>query len=302
MSAVPGSLPGAGASAGGASAGGASAGGASAGGNLAHGAGLTPEAAYWDVRYREAGKVWGDGPSELARLAVARLSFAAGRGFGLLDVGCGYGRDSIFLAAELGCRVVGIDPSPAAVSAARRGRRGDLDVEFEAADPVTFGAQAAAAAGVAAEDETVAAVEDEAVAGEVTTAAFDVVFVSGVYHLLPLPRRRDFAAALPALVRPGGLLFLSTLSPRDPQHYAKGRPVEGEERSWFGHCYLHFCTADELADDFAGLELLDLEERSYDERLADGRVHHHTSWFLEARRPAEGDGQPANGSTTRTVP
>lgn len=227
------------------------------------GAALAPEAAHWDERYRSGGKLWGDGPSELARLAVARLSFAAGRGFDLLDVGCGYGRDSIYLAAELGCRVLGIDPSPAAVSVARRGRRGGLDVEFEASDAAALVARAA----------------DPGVPG------FDVVFASGVYHLLPPARRRAFAGAALSLVRPGGLLFLSTLSPRDPQHYAKGDPVEGEERSWFAHCYLHFCTADELEADFAGLELLDLEERSYEERLADGRVHHHTSWFLEARRP-----------------
>jgi SAM-dependent methyltransferase len=231
-------------------------------------AGLAPEAAYWDERYRSGGKLWGDGPSELARLAVARLSFAAGRGFDLLDVGCGYGRDSIYLAAELGCRVLGIDPSPVAVSAARRGRRGDLDVEFEAGDPESI----AAATGAAAE-------------GRTPSPGFDVVYASNVYHLLPPARRRAFAAAVSSLLRPGGLLFLSTLSPRDPQHYAKGEPVEGEERSWVEHCYLHFCTADELADDFAGLELLDIEERSYEERHADGRLHHHTSWFMEARRP-----------------
>jgi 2-polyprenyl-3-methyl-5-hydroxy-6-metoxy-1,4-benzoquinol methylase len=220
---------------------------------------LTPEAAYWDARYADAGKLWGDGPSELARLAVARLSFAAGRDIDVVDVGCGYGRDSIFLAAELGCRVTGIDPSPAAVAAARRARRGDLDVEFEVADPGAFAA-----------------------GGD----GFDVVHASNVYHLLPPAGRRDFAAALVALVRPGGLVFLSTLSPRDPQHYAKGDPVADEERSWFEHCYLHFCTADELRADFAALEVLDVEERSYEERHADGRLHHHTSWFLEARRSA----------------
>ena len=155
--------------------------------------------------------------------------------------------------------MIGVDPSPAAVAAARRARRGDLDVEFEVADPGTFAAGA---------------------------SGFDVVHASNVYHLLPPAARHDFAAAVVALARPGGLVFLSTLSPRDPQHYAKGDPVPDEERSWFEHCYLHFCTADELRADFAALEVLDLEERSYEERHADGRVHHHTSWFLEARRPA----------------
>ncbi len=223
-------------------------------------AALPPESAYWDERYRRDGKVWGDGPSELARLAVARLSFAAGRGIDVVDVGCAYGRDSLYLAAELGCRVLGIDPSPAAVAAARRSRRGGLDVEFETTDAVALAAS------------------------DGMRDRFDLTFASNVYHLLPPVARSDFAAAVAALLRPEGLLLLSTLSPRDAQHYAKGDPVPGEERSWVEHCYLHFCTRDELEADFSGLELLDLEERSYEERLADGRLHHHTGWFLEARR------------------
>jgi SAM-dependent methyltransferase len=240
---------------------------------------LTPAVTYWDERYRRDGKIWGDGPSELARLAVARLSFAAGRGFDLLDVGCGYGRDSLYLAQELGCRVLGIDPSPVAVATARRGRRGDLDVEFEAADPATF---------ATADPATFATARPPGDGGDAGGAArpdrYDVVYASNVYHLLPPAGRRAFAAAVTALTRPGGLFLLSTLSPRDPQHYAKGAPVAGEERSWIEHCYLHFCTADELEAEFADLELLDLEERSYEERHADGRLHHHTSWFMEARR------------------
>jgi len=166
-----------------------------------------------------------------------------------------------------------------AVSAARRGRRGDLDVEFEPSDPVALVAGVAASAADAPASQAPPGGDGPSAPG------FDVVFASGVYHLLPPARRRAFVAAVSSLVRPGGLLFVSTLSPRDPQHYAKGEPVEDEERSWVEHCYLHFCTADELEADFAGLELLDLEERSYEERLADGRLHHHTSWFLEARRP-----------------
>ena len=231
------------------------------GGARARGGRLSPEAAYWDARYASDGKLWGDGPSELARLAVARLSFAAGRDISVVDVGCGYGRDSLYLAVELGCRVLGIDPSPAAVAAARRGRRGGLEVEFEVADPGSFSAAAGQEDG------------------------FDVVVASNVYHLLPPATREGFAAAVAALARSGGLVFLSSLSPRDPQHYAKGDPVAGEERSWVEHCYLHFCTEEELRADFAALEVLDLEERSYEERHADGRVHRHTSWFLEARRP-----------------
>ena len=54
---------------------------------------------------------------------------------------------------------------------------------------------------------------------------YDIVFTCNVYHLLGPIGRREFAAALAAVTRPGGLLFLSTMSPRDPQHYAVGEPV-----------------------------------------------------------------------------
>ena len=224
-------------------------------------------ARYWEKRYATDGRLWGDGPSELARLAVARLrpSVAAPRDadaspLSLIDVGCGYGRDSRYLAAELGCRVLGLDPSPAAVAAARKARRPGLDVEHEVGDAASLA-------------------DDASQRGR-----FDVAFACNVYHLLSPGGRREFAAALATLVRSGGLLFLSTLSPRDPQHYAVGEPVLGEERSWVEHVYLHFCTADELTADFSAFAVLDVEERSYDEHNASGVVHRHASWFLEGRR------------------
>lgn len=164
-------------------------------------------ARYWEKRYATDGRLWGDGPSELARLAVASLR-----------------------------------PAVAAAHDA-------------------------------------ASLADAAEAGR-----FDVAFAGNVYHLLSPGGRREFAAALAALVRPGGLLFLSTLSPRDPQHYAVGEPVLGEERSWVGHVYLHFCTADELTADFSAFTVLDVEERSYEEHNTGGVVHRHASWFLEGRR------------------
>jgi 2-polyprenyl-3-methyl-5-hydroxy-6-metoxy-1,4-benzoquinol methylase len=220
-----------------------------------------PQAAlHWDRRYAADERIWGDGPSELARLAVARLRPYASPELSILDVGCAYGRDSRYLAAELGCRVLGLDPSPAAVAAARKARSPGLEVEYVAGD-----------LGSLASDP------DHA-------GPYDVVFVCNVYHLLGPIGRREFAAALAAAARPGGLLFLSTLSPRDPQHYAVGEPVSGEERSWVDRVYLHFVTAEELTRDFAAFDVLDLEERSYDEAQANGQVHHHASWFLEGRR------------------
>ena len=66
---------------------------------------------------------------------------------------------------------------------------------------------------------------------------------------------------------------------------AWGSRWPGEQDSWFEHCYLHFCREEELRADFGALSIVSLEERTYEERHADGRVHHHVSWFLEAERP-----------------
>jgi SAM-dependent methyltransferase len=223
---------------------------------------------HWERRYAADEKIWGDGPSLLAQLTVARLRPYATSDLQALDVGCGYGRDTRYLATELGCHAVGIDGSPAAIEAARREhsravrRSGkmDLDAEYIAADLASFAA-------------------DPARAG-----VFDVVFACNVYHLLGPIGRREFAAACAAVTRPGGLLFLSTMSPRDPQHYAVGDPVSGEERSWVDKVYLHFCTAEELTNDFSAFAILDLDERSYDEPRPGAATHHHTAWFLEGRR------------------
>jgi SAM-dependent methyltransferase len=217
---------------------------------------------HWERRYAADERIWGDGPSELARLAVARLRPHASPELAVLDVGCGYGRDTRYITAELRCRALGIDPSPRAVATAQKSRSAGLEVEFEGGDAASLAAQPGQA------------------------GSWDVVYACNVYHLMGPDARRAFVAALAALARPGGLLFLSTLSPRDPQHYAVGEPVPGEERSWIEHVYLHFCTAEELEADFGAFEVLDLEERSYDEHNANGVVHRHASWFLEGRRPA----------------
>ena len=223
---------------------------------------------HWDRRYAADERVWGEVPSPLAQLAVARLRPYATPELTILDVGCGYGRDTRYLAGELGCRAVGIDGSPAAIEAARkehaaalrRSRTAQFDAEYVVGDLASLAT-------------------DPELAGP-----YDVVFTCNVYHLLGPIGRREFAAAAAAVARPGGLLFLSTLSPRDLEHYAKGEPVSGEERSWVDKVYLHFCTAEELTNDFPGFEILDLDERSYEEPRPGDTVHHHTSWFLEGRR------------------
>jgi SAM-dependent methyltransferase len=215
----------------------------------------------WDDAYRDGGRPWGESPSLLAVVAVERLRAMADSGLDILDIGCGYGRDSRHLSRELHAAVLGVDPSAEGIAAAVAAEPGKL-IEFRQAE--------------------FEGVEREVRQGRRT--AFDVVFASNLYQLLEPREREGFRRALGVLLEPAGLLFLSTLSTHDPQHYGEGEPVPGERDSFARPGYLHFCREQELRADFSFLSVEELSEREYDEPHADGCSHRHVSWILVARR------------------
>ncbi len=141
-------------------------------------------------------------------------------GLDLLDVGCGGGLVAEPMA-RLGARVTGLDASAASVGVA----------------------QAHAAQGGLAIDYRAGTVEALAARGE----AFDVVLaLEIVEHLPEIP---PFMAALADVVRPGGLVILSTIN-RTPQSFAKA--IVGAEYllRWLPrgtHDWRRFVTPDELA-------------------------------------------------------
>ena len=227
----------------------------------------------WDETYRRDGRIWGEHPSELAALAVEVLGAEgiAGPRHAVLDVGCGYGRDALHLWRSLGVAVMGVDPSPAAVAAARE-------------------AAADAAREVARESLPAADPPEFVCAGydDLDERRFPVVMCCNVLHLLDAAGRERLAAALVARVAPGGLLFLMTLSPSDPEHHGKGVPVAADPGSFVDRIFLHFCEGDELRGLFGGLSIERLEEHAYVESRPHGEhshSHRHVSWRLVARRP-----------------
>ena len=207
----------------------------------------------------------------MALFAEERLGTLGRRGplLRVLDLGCGYGRDTLYLRSRLGGSVVGVDASAEAVDLAER-RREEL-----ARDDETF------AHGLRF---VRARIED------LDAGWFDVVVTNGLFHLLDPVGREAFAAGGRRHLAPGGLLFLSTLSPRDPQHYGKGVVVAGELDSFVDAVYLHFAQERELRESFAFVELRELYEHEYVEPQSDGTVHHHVSWILVGVRPEAGPG------------
>ena len=157
-------------------------------------------AGFWDGRtrgHREA-------VTRTNRILASRIGLCSGDR--VLDAGCGPGASAVWLARELGAKVVGVDLSPGHVYRARRlaNRNGVLDrVVFER------------------RDFTATTFPDE---------SFDVVWaVESVCHAKDKPR---FLAEAYRLLKPGGRLivadlFRSTRSLTPEEEELLGRWLEG---------------------------------------------------------------------------
>ena len=87
----------------------------------------------WDARYEAKGALWGAEPNQfLAEIADVMEPGTA------LDLGCGQGRNSFWLASR-GFTVTGLDLSPVAIEQARAvAVEFDVDVSFESVDLTTW--------------------------------------------------------------------------------------------------------------------------------------------------------------------
>jgi 2-polyprenyl-3-methyl-5-hydroxy-6-metoxy-1,4-benzoquinol methylase len=216
---------------------------------------------YWDGAYRSDRKIWGKRPSEFALAAVKYFSGSGIpiAGCRMLDVGCGYGRDALFLASRLGVRMTAVDPAAAALEMAR------ADAEKGESPCVDF---------------RVSRFQD------IADGPYDVVYAANLYQILPPDERKLFPGMVKKLLAPDGSFILGTLSSRDPEHAGKGTAVPGDVNSWVGEKYVHLSDRAELETAFPFLKFQQFYEHEYLESRAGGSRHHHISWILIGSRSA----------------
>ncbi len=209
----------------------------------------------WDKDYEKSGQIWGENPSELAGAAVRYLkkNRLDKKNHSLLDIGCGYGRDAFYLSDNLKYNILGIDVSEKAIEIAMNTviKTKKHNIMFQSINFASLGGD-----------------------------QYDIVFASNVYQILHPHEREAFRNAAKKALRQEGLLFLSTLSTNDPEHYGKGVQIAGEANSFKDEKYLHFCTRKELMKNFGFLNIKELYEQQYTEPRSNGETHHHISWIL----------------------
>jgi SAM-dependent methyltransferase len=210
---------------------------------------------YWEGAYQKEQKIWGDSPSELA-LAADQYIKEENRGMTgkrFLDAGCGYGRDTLFLAQRWSCTAVGVDPAQTAVQIARKAA---ADLE---ASQVSFA---------------------QAFIQDWREGPYDILYAANLYQILRFPERLAFRQAADRLLAPGGLLFLGSHSVRDPELAGKGAPAAGDPNSYVDKHFYHLSTRAELESDFSFLRCRRLYEREFFEPRSNGPEHHHVTWIF----------------------
>lgn len=156
---------------------------------------------FWDSEYASGGQhlaLSSDESEDLAKFTrwLSRRKDEAGldRRVDALDLGCGNGRNLIFLAREFGVSGTGYDSSTAAIAEARRAADG-LPLQFEA----------------------------RSIAGDlpIETAAKDLALDMMASHFLKAAERAHLRDEIHRVLRPGGWLFMKTFLLDDDLHSAR---------------------------------------------------------------------------------
>jgi len=212
---------------------------------------------FWEERFCEEGKIWGDTPSRTATYAIDRFKKAGVHE--VLVPGSGYGRNTgAFTRA--GFQVTGIEVSMTAVTLARESTP---DVRYHQ--------------------------------GSVLDMPFDDSMYDGIYcfNVLHLFRGNDRAAFLRRCLeqlKAGGVMFFVVFSDEEPS-YGTGRQVEENTFESRPGREVHYYSNDDLAAEFRSLEILATGMMEDPEEHGEEGRHTHRLRYIYARKSTDTRGR-----------
>ncbi len=188
---------------------------------------------FWDKEYSAGGghlALSGDESEDLAKftrwLPRQKSQTPIEGNANVLDLGCGNGRNLIFLSREFDMHGIGYDSSPAAISEAKRAS-GDLPIKYEA----------------------------RSIAGEIKLedSSQDLILDMMTSHFLNESERKFLRDEIHRLLRPGGWLFMKTFLLDEDLHSRRLlKDFPGKEEGTYIHPVIgvpeHVYDEEELTD------------------------------------------------------
>lgn len=177
---------------------------------------------YWNERYRNEGRIWGDAPSTSA--VYADKMFKAHKIRNILVPGAGYGRNSEFLSRN-GYSVTGIEISEEALRLTPLA----TNVKY-----------------------LLGSVLDE----QLEPSGYDAVFCFNVLHLFLEEERHTLLERCIETLREGGIAFFAVFSEQEFQ-YGRGDRIEENTYESKPGRHVHFFTELDLAEHFRNFKILE---------------------------------------------
>jgi SAM-dependent methyltransferase len=204
---------------------------------------------YWNQRFSEGGRIWGDSPSPTALRAKEIFLLHGARK--ILVPGAGYGRHTGFFAAE-GFDVHAIEISEVAIGLAGRSGAGVIWHRGSVLEMPFSGDR------------------------------YDAIYCFNLLHFFRAADRRAFIGKCAGQLRTGGIAFFTVFSEKEPG-YGRGRKVEEDTFETKPGRPTHFFSEADLRDHFAGLEVLETGLAEDPENHGDEGPHvHRLRWIAAA--------------------
>ncbi len=179
---------------------------------------------FWNNRFKEEGKIWGEEPSSIT--TVANGLFKEKKVKNLLIPGCSYGRNADFFAAD-GYQVSGMDIS-------RQGLR------------------------LAINNPAIKYLMNSILEAPLAGEPYDGVFCHRLLDLFAAADRKQCLAKAAAQIKDKGYLFFSVLANKDPG-FGQGEPSEENTFVKENGCQVHYFSEEDLINHFVDVfSIIDL--------------------------------------------